>query len=197
MELRLLATFKTVAERLHFTRAAEELHLAQSSVSAQIRQLEDELGVQLFDRIGRRILLTDAGERLLSYARRMVAMTDEIQQELSTSQIQTGRLTIRTPETVATEYMPAVVDAFHTLHPQAELAFINCDDTRLREELNSGRIDLAFLLTDSVSMQNVQVEMLQTVPLVLVAAPHHPLAETGILSSDAIQGQTILHLRVD
>lgn len=197
MELRLLATFKTVAERLHFTRAAEELHLAQSSVSAQIRQLEDELGVQLFDRIGRRILLTDAGERLLSYARRMVAMTDEIQQELSTSQIQTGRLTIRTPETVATEYMPAVVDAFHTLHPQAELAFINCDDTRLREELNSGRIDLAFLLTDSVSMQNVQVEMLQTVPLVLVAAPHHPLAETGVLSSDAIQGQTILHLRVD
>ncbi len=74
MELRLLRTFRAVAERLNFTRAAEDLHLAQSSVSAQVRLLEEDLGVSLFDRIGRRILLTEAGETLLHYARRMEAM---------------------------------------------------------------------------------------------------------------------------
>jgi len=197
MELRLLVTFKAVAERLHFTRASEDLHLAQSSVSAQIRKLEDGLGVQLFDRIGRRIVLTEAGEKLLSYARRMLAMTAEIHQELSDSQAQAGHLTIRTPETVATEFMPAVVDAFHARHPQAELSFINCDDTRLREELNSGRIDLAFLMTDSVTMPHVHVDMLQTIPLVLVAAPQHPLAGRDCITAQDMQGQTILHLRVD
>ena len=197
MELRLLRTFRAVAERLNFTRAAEDLHLAQSSVSAQIRLLEEDLGVSLFDRIGRRILLTEAGETLLHYARRMEAMSDEIRNEIAAGTEKAGSLTIRIPETVAAEYMPAIVEDFHDRHPKAVLNFINCDDARLREELNSGRIDLAFLLTDEVTMPNVTVEALRTESLMLVAAPQHPLSQVPHVTTASMHGSTILHLRVD
>ncbi len=197
MEMRRLMTFKAVAERLNFTRAAEDLHLAQSSVSAQISSLEEELGVRLFDRIGKRTLLTEAGEKLLRYALRMQSMSEEIRAELSESDELAGALTIRTPETVASQYMPEVVERFLAEHPRVELNFINCDDVRLREELNSGRIDLAFLLTDSVNQSNVTVDMLRAEPLALLAAPGHPLAAKGRIGSDDLNGQTLLHLRVD
>jgi DNA-binding transcriptional LysR family regulator len=68
VEIRQLKAFRSVAALLSFHRAAEELHYAQSTISAQIQSLEEDLGVQLFDRLGRRILLTEAGERLLQYA---------------------------------------------------------------------------------------------------------------------------------
>lgn len=197
MEMRQLATFKAVAERLNFTRAAEDLHLAQSSVSAQISALEEDLGVRLFDRIGKRTLLTEAGEKLLNFARRMESMSGEIRAELSGSKELAGTLTIRTPETVASQYMPGVVERFAAAHPRVELNFINCDDARLREELNSGRIDLAFLLTDSVDNSNVTVETLRTEPLALMAAPGHPLARKGRVESADLTGETLLFMRVD
>lgn len=197
MELRQLETFVTVADEGSFTRAARMLHLAQSSVSAQIRGLEDDLGVRLFDRMGRRVVLTEAGERLLGFARRMHRMTDEIRSELAGEEELSGTLTIRTPETLATEYMPGVVERFAGEYPGAELQFINCDDERLREELGSGRIDVAFLLMESVNLANVDVRMLRPEPLALVASARHPLAGRGQLENGQLQDATVLHLRVD
>ena len=78
MEFRQLKTFRVVSQLLSFTRAAEQLHMAQSSVSAQIRGLEEEFGVMLFDRIGRRVMLTDAGRKLHDYACRIEGMTDDV-----------------------------------------------------------------------------------------------------------------------
>ena len=83
MELRQLTTFRVVAEKLNFTSAAKTLHLAQSSVSAQIKGLERELGVMLFDRIGRQVHLTDAGKKLYDYACKIQGMTDEIRSEVA------------------------------------------------------------------------------------------------------------------
>ena len=197
MELRQLKTFRAVAERRSFTRAGRDLHLAQSSVSAQIQALEEDLGVRLFDRIGKRVLLTEAGEKLLRYAARMEQMAQEMRSELASADHLSGALTIRMPETVAAEYMPEAVERFHAAHPLAELQFINCDDEQLREELNSGRIDLAFLLVDGVHLQHVAVTMLKPEPLVLVAAPGHALAGKAEVESEALQGCTVLHLRVD
>ena len=77
MELRQLATFREVASALSFTRAAEALDYAQSSVSSQIQELELELGIPLFERLGKRILLSDAGRRLQPYAERLLQLADE------------------------------------------------------------------------------------------------------------------------
>ncbi|BBD09994.1 transcriptional regulator, LysR family [Desulfovibrio ferrophilus] len=197
MELRQLKTFRVVAERGSFTRAAEDLHLAQSSVSAQIRALEEHLGVRLFDRLGRRVVLTEAGEKLLHFSRRMEQMADEMRSQLSGTGPLDGSLTIRMPETIGAEYMPDVVERFHAANPRAELNFINCDDAQLREELGTGRIDLAFLLIDGVNYANVAVDTLGIEPLVLVAAPDHPLSLLPGVTSRDMQGQKILHLRVD
>ncbi|MFH0994323.1 MAG: LysR family transcriptional regulator [Pseudomonadota bacterium] len=78
MELREIKTFKAVATLLNFNRAAEALHCVQSTVSAQIKALEEDFGVPLFDRLGKRVLLTEAGQVLLRYAEKMLALEDEI-----------------------------------------------------------------------------------------------------------------------
>jgi DNA-binding transcriptional LysR family regulator len=185
MEMRHLVTFVCVADLLNFTRAAEQLHLAQSSVSAQIRQLEEDLDVRLFDRIGRSVLLTEAGEKLYAYARRMNEMTKEIRADIKDDTHARGTLTIRAPETVASIYMPEVTRQFHNLHPKVKLKFINCDDRQLKEELNTGRIDLAFLLTDTVAFRDVNVRLLKEEKLIMAAGPGHPLTQkTSVTLAD-------------
>ena len=197
MELRQLQTFRAVADHESFTRAARKLHLAQSSVSAQIKALEEELGVRLFDRIGRRVLITDAGTTLYAYARRMEEMSREVRNEISAGTQSRGSLTVRVPETLARVYMTRVIQSFHQHHPRVGLEFINCSDTRLREELNSGRIDLAFLMTDSVTFKQVNVRMLKTEHLVLASGPSHTLAAKERIRLQDLKGQTLLLPKTD
>lgn len=197
MELRQLKTFRAVSDNLSFTKTAEKLFMAQSSVSAQIKALEGELEVKLFDRIGRRVLITDAGLKLYEYARRIEEMTAEIQSEVIESGNYRGTLTIRVPETLAAVDMPEIIDEFHKLNPNVKLTFINCSDLRLREELNSGRIDLAFLMTDSINFKEVNVKMLKTEKLILVSGSNHPFAQKETLSLKDLQTQTILFPRTD
>lgn len=197
MEIRQLKTFLTVAERLNFTRAAKDLYLAQSSVSAQIKLLEEDLGVRLFDRIGRGIVLTEAGEMLRDYARRMLQMSEEVRDGLSGGRNYSGMITIRMPETIGSEYMPEVIETFSSEYPNTQIVFNNCDDECLKEELNSGRIDAAFLMSSSLSFNSVTVEALRPEALTLAASSGHPMAGKRVLSDADMQGQTLLQLRVD
>ena len=197
MEFRQLRTFRAVADNLSFSKAAEQLFMAQSSVSAQIRSLEEELNLKLFDRIGRRVLITDAGLKLYEYARRIGEMTEEIRSEVTGAKNARGSLTIRIPETLASIYMPEVVDRFHEDNPQVKLNFINCSDLQLREELNSGRIDLAFLMTDSIQFKEVNVRMLKTENLILISGPTNSLSKRNRILLNELNGQTVLLPRTD
>jgi DNA-binding transcriptional LysR family regulator len=175
VEFRQLRTFRVVVDKLSFSRAAETLHMSQSSVSAQIRALEDALDLKLSDRIGRRVLITDAGRKLYAYARHIEDMTAEIRSEMAGVRDMRGALTIRMPETLAAVYMPDVVNRFHRDNPRVRLNFMNCSDLELREGLNSGRIDIAFLMIDAVYLKEVNVRLLRTEALILVAGPGHPI----------------------
>mgnify|MGYP001553619775 FL=1 len=197
MEFRQLKTFRVVAETLSFTKAAEKLFMAQSSVSAQIRSLEDELEVKLFDRIGRSVLITDAGRKLFDYAKRMEDMSDEIRSELTDAALSKGRLNIRIPETLATIYMPAIIEKFHTINPHVSLNFINCSDLQLREELNSGRLDLAFLMTDAINLGEVNVKTLKKENLILVAGNTHPFKNKKSISIKDLEDQTLVLAKTD
>ncbi len=197
MEFRRLKTFRVVADHLSFSKAAEELFMAQSSVSAQIKALEEELNIKLFDRIGRSVFVSDAGRKLYDYARRIEEMTAEIRTEITGAKNVRGTLTIRVPETLATVYMPEIVARFHADNPLVTLNFINCADSRLREELNSGRIDLAFLITDSVHLKEVNVRILKTETLVLVSGPNHPLAKKKEMVMEDLNKQTLLLPKTD
>ena len=197
MEFRHLKTFRTVADLLSFSKAAERLYMAQSSVSAQIKSLEEELDLKLVDRIGRRVIVTDAGQKLYAYARRIADMTDEIRAEVAGDKNVGGTLTVRVPETLAATYMPEVVKCFRKDNPNVGLNLINCTDKQLREELNSGRIDLAFLMTDSITLKEVNVRMLKTEQLLFVSGTAHPLARRKNPGYHDLDQRTVLLPKTD
>lgn len=192
MEFRQLKTFRALAKNLNFTKTAQQLFMAQSSVSAQIKALEESLGTRLFDRIGKSVVLTDAGVKLVEYARRMEEMADEIRAEINdTSQLR-GSLTIRVPETIASVYMPKIIETYHRANPNVKLRFINCTDRQLKEELNSGRIDLAFLMTDAIHLKDVNVKLLKTEKLTLTCSPTHPLARQKNIQIEQLASEILL-----
>lgn len=197
MEIRQLRTFQTVAKLLSFNRAAERLHYAQSSISAQIQALEEELGVPLFDRLGRRVLLTEAGVRLLQYAEKIVSLVDESRAEVAEGKEPQGSLTIRIPETFGVHRLPSIIREFHAHFPNIKLNFITCAHEGLDKDLRKGITDLAFLLAESVQASDLAMEALGFESLAIVAGPDHPLARRPSLCAGDLAGETILFSRVD
>ena len=197
MEIRQLRTFQAVAQMLSFNRAAERLHYAQSSISAQIQALEEELEVKLFDRLGRRILLTEAGERLLQYARKILDLADETKAEIVRSKEPEGALTIRVPESFCVYRLPPVVKQFRSRFPKVSLSFITCAVENLQKDLRKGITDLAFLLTESIQAADLEAEALGFEHIMLVASPGHPLAAKPEIQTRDLEGETILLSKVD
>ncbi|MHC1727703.1 MAG: LysR family transcriptional regulator [Syntrophobacteraceae bacterium] len=197
MEIRHLATFQAVGRFLSFNRAAEELNYAQSSVSAQIQALETELGVQLFDRLGRRILLTEAGVKLMQYAEKMLDLADETRSEVMGATELKGSLTVKVPETIGVHRLPPVVKEFRSRFPRVRLRFTSCSHEGLQKDLRTGTTDLAFLLTESISAADLSSEVLGTESLILVADPGHRLAGQSAVHARDLKGETILFSTVD
>ncbi|MBI5522271.1 MAG: LysR family transcriptional regulator [Desulfarculus sp.] len=197
MELRSLKTFRMVAALLSFQRAARALNYAQSTVSAQVRALEEELGVPLFERLGRAILLTEAGERLLPYAEKLLALAEESKAEVASGLPAQGMLTIRVPETLAIHRLPAVLAWFRRRWPGVGLSLVTCAHDSLAGDLAKGLTDLAFLLAESIVAPDLKVEALAYEQLTLVAPPGHPLAALASCPLAALEGQDLLLTRTD
>ncbi len=197
MEIRNLRTFLAVADGLSFHLAAERLHYAQSTVSAQISSLEEELEVRLFDRMGRGILLTQAGHHLQLYARKMLALEEEAKADIGEGREATGNLTIRVPESFCVHHLPPALALFRERMPRVGLHFITCAQEGIQRDLRKGIIDLAFLFTDSVSAGDVEFEVLGNEDLVLVAAPTHKLAQKELVETSDLNSDTLLLSRVD
>jgi len=197
MELRQLKSFKTVANLLSFNKAAEQLHYAQSSISAQIQGLEEELGVQLFDRLGKRVQLTETGTLLFQYANKILDLVDETNSALTGDKEPVGSLTVRIPETFGVYRLPAVLKVFHSMFPKVQLSFITCALEGLAKDLRKGVTDLAFLLAESISASDLEVETLGFESVVLVAGPAHPLSAKKSVHTRDLAGETILLSRAD
>jgi DNA-binding transcriptional LysR family regulator len=197
MEIRQLRSFQAVANLLSFNKAADRLNYAQSSISAQIQALEEELRVQLFDRLGRRILLTEAGMQLLEYANKILDLVDESHSEMAGAKEPLGSLTIRIPETFGVQRLPAVIKEFHTRFPKVRLNFITCAHEGLEKDLRKGLTDLAFLLTESFQTADLLSETLGFESVVLVAGNDHPLAAKKAVHTRELARETILLSKVD
>ena len=197
MEIRQLKTFKAVADHLSFHRAANSIHYAQSTVSAQIMTLEEDLGVRLFERLGRRIMLTEAGENFYEYACKMLELTEAARADLTEGVRLAGSLTIRVPESFCVNRLTSVVAIFRNRMPNVKLRFITCAQEGLRRDLRKGVTDLAFLLAESIQSRDLAVEVLGTEHLVFVAAPDHPLMKLDKFETDMLTEHTLLLSRVD
>ncbi|MFC1974810.1 LysR family transcriptional regulator [Chloroflexota bacterium] len=192
MELRQLRTFRTVATLHSFNQAAKVLDYAQSTVSEQIKILETDLDVRLFKRAGKQVALTKAGEVLLQYAQKMLDIEEEIRNEVSGREEVHGSLSIRIPETVSIYYLPPILKKFHQLFPKVGFSFNNCSYFSLQDELRSGIINLAFLITDTFRATDLETEKLFALPLVMVTYPENPLASKQNVSIQDIKKETIL-----
>jgi DNA-binding transcriptional LysR family regulator len=195
VELRQLVTFRAVAAQLSFTRAATMLGYAQSSVTAQIQALESELGVRLFDRLGRRVALTDAGERLLEYAERLLSLAEETRTALADGAEPAGTLTVGAPETVLTYRLPGVLQRFRTRFPRVRLVFRPTPNADLQRAIGDGTLDVGFALGEPLQPRGLAVERLHDEPLAIVAPPEHPLAGAARVDPSDLQRETLLLTR--
>jgi DNA-binding transcriptional LysR family regulator len=197
MEIRHLRTFLTVAALLSFNKAAERLNYAQSSISAQIQALEEELGVQLFDRMGRYILLTEAGEKLIEYAEKIIDLADETRAEIGGEKEPRGSLVIRIPQSLGAYRLAPAFKEFHERFPTVGLHLTSCAHESVRKDLQKGGIDLAFLLTEFTYSADVEIEALGFESIVLVASPKHRLTKKKLVRTRDLQGETVLLSKVD
>ncbi len=191
MELRQLRTFQTVARLMNFNRAADALNYAQSTVSAQIKLLEEELGVSLFDRLGKRIVITEAGQKLMRYAQKMIDIEQETLTEISNSETLIGSISVRAPQSVGTYLLPSVLQQFKRQYPRVGFDVSSCALFTLRQELRSGIIDVAFLFAESVNASDLTAELVRIEPLVFVADPNHALTNSVGMTFSDLSGQSI------
>ncbi|MEU5717026.1 LysR substrate-binding domain-containing protein [Streptomyces sp. NPDC020403] len=176
MHFQQLTYFVAVAEARHFTRAAEEVHVSQPSLSQQIKALERELGAELFSRARGNITLTDAGEALLPLARRILADADTARHEVQELvHLRRGRIRLGATPSVCTGLLPEVLRAFHGAHPGIRLLIEEGGSHDLVRELARGALDLALLVLPlpAASPALTTVELLQE-DLVVVSSAARP-----------------------
>ena len=145
MELRNLITFIHVAELGSFTKAAERLGYSQSTVSFQIKQLEDELDCLLFERINHTVSLTERGGELAIYARQVRTLTDDFKESLTNEQVR-GHIHIVTPDSVCEEMIDLHYMDFHQKHPDISVKFTTADTTVMFDMLDRNEADVIITL---------------------------------------------------
>lgn len=189
MDTRYLQTFREVAKWQSFTRAAEVLGYAQSSITVQIQNLETEFGVSLFERWGRKIRLTHAGEVLLDYTEQMLALLDEAKGQLSEHAQLAGTLSVGTVESLAAFYLPPYVQKFRQEHPQMRVLLHPGICHELRAGVKEGTYDFAFILDKWQENADLITINLGEEELVVVSSPDHRLSKLEHVEATDFSGE--------
>lgn len=169
---RYLQTFCEVAKWGNFTRAAEALGYAQSSVTTQIQKLEEQYGAVLFERYGRRMQPTQAGEVLLPYARQILALQAEAKAQLSEQQ--TGTITIGTIETLAAFYLPPILQTFRETYPSITIALQSGNEASIARAVKEGKCDLGLVLDHVCVDQELVCVPLRKEEFAIITRPASP-----------------------
>jgi len=176
MELRQLEYLVAVAEEANFTRAAERVHISQSGVSAQIRQLEADLGATLIDRSTRKAGLTVAGAAALDHARAVLASVDAMRQAVDeVNGLIRGRLVLGMVTACSVTPLFDILAAFHAAHPGIEITLVEDNSDRLVQRVRSGTLDLALIGAAGAAPPDVEAITVLSERLVAAVARGHPL----------------------
>src|SRR5512145_1522837 len=192
MDLRLLKTFDLVASFMSFNRAAKVLHCTQSTVSAQIKSLEDDLGTAVFERLGRRVALTAAGEALQHHARRLLSYEHDIRAAVREVGATVGLISLRVPQSVADRHLPPILQRFCAKYPRVGFDISDCGYHHLPEELRTGEIEAGFLLAMPLEFNDLCNREVLIEPMAFVASPASDLARRSNLTLDDLAGHTLL-----
>lgn len=191
MDIRTLSTFSVAARTLNFTHAATSLGYAQSSVTAQIKGLEEDLGTSLFNRVGNRLELTEPGHRFLAYAEKMLALAQEAKASLQ-EEAGVGTLRFTAPETTCTYLLPPILQAFKTRFPRVHVQFLPGFVRDFKRQVLEGTVDFAFILEEPFPSKTLAVEKLRDEQILIVAAPSHRLAQSAGVTAQDLAGEDVL-----
>ncbi len=191
LNLHRLRVFHAVARRESYSRAAEDLHISQPAVSKHVLDLEEELGIKLFHRLGRRIVLTEAGRLMTEYAERIFVLADEARRALEELQgLERGRLHLGASSTPGNYLLPRALAAFRNRYPRLEtsldiMASHDVVDRVVRQELDLGFVGATFAA-------DLHVQPYLEDELVLILRPGHPLASVRTIPREALEKETFI-----
>ncbi|MGI8730025.1 MAG: LysR family transcriptional regulator [Solirubrobacteraceae bacterium] len=197
MNLRQLRSLVALADERHFTRAAAREHVAQPALSQQIRKLEAEVGLPLVERTTRKVAMTQAGELLVSRARRALAELDAAGAELqSLAGVQAGRLSVGALHTMGPVDLSLLLAIFHERHPAIELTVREQSSEELAGMLREDEIDLAFLsVTERIQSRGLVFRQLISEELVVALPVDHRLAASGRLRLAELRSEQFVSFR--
>ncbi|HEX8728470.1 MAG TPA: LysR family transcriptional regulator [Ktedonobacterales bacterium] len=192
MNLQQLRTFRVVAQQRSYSRAAQLLYLSQPGVSLQVRALEQSIGMPLFERSGRQLRLTEAGVALLDYADRILSLVDESQQALEElGNARRGIVRVAASTTAGIYIVPRALGGFHRQNPGVRLTLDVVNRFTVADRLLRDEVDVAVmgLIEDA---HDLQVEPFLPNELVVIASPHHPLAQRKHIAVAELVNDTML-----
>jgi len=192
MENRNLYTFKRVCELNSITKAAEQLGYAQSTVTTQIKLLENELGVKLFERYGTTIRITDAGEKLLEYSNEIFRITDRFLDAMHEEKEILGSLRIAAVDSVCMTVLPNILNQFIQKYPKVNIKIVSGVADELKHYLASGQADIAFVLDFNKPSDELYLLLEKTVELGFYIAADAPLESTGVALKDLKKQKFVL-----
>lgn len=192
LTLQQLRCFVAVADEGQFTAAADELRLAQPSISAQIHRLEQVLGVPLFHRGRRPIALTDAGSALLPLARRVLHGVDEVFEGADELDgLRRGHVTIGTTPSIGATLLPLVLAQFRSHHPQVSISFVERHSEEIAQSVEAGTLDLALVVGPLIN-ETLEQTTLAIERMVVVVGQDHPLATRETIAISELRGVPLI-----
>lgn len=175
MELKHLNTFLVLSKIKNFTKTAEYLNYAQSSVTTQIQQLEKELNVRLFERIGKSVALTLEGENLIPYATKMLSLSSDIEKMYANSD-NPGRIVIGASESISIYRLPEIIKVYKKKHPDVDLFLVLLDSSDFIPLLADNTIDIAFIMDHPITDKSITSFLHIDESICILSTPEHPLA---------------------
>lgn len=193
MEIRQLKAFLAIAEAKTFTAGARRVNVTQAAISMQIRQLEEEVGLQLFTRTPRRVIMTEAGEYLLNRARKILREHDTALAEIAeVAGAEHGRLRIGSASAeFASQQLPKILQNLRTKYPHGDLSVSAGTSQTLVDKIMHGEIDIAFVSLP-VDNSSITTDLLFSDEIVAIAHPSHPNANEKFISAAALAGEKLI-----
>ena len=191
MDFKKLRTFQCAALTLNFSKASDQLGYVQSAVTNQIKALEQELDVQLFERNGRGVALTHAGEQLLHYSQKLMAWREEAREKVSNSRPNKA-IRIGGHESFITYYLPNLLKDYANHQSEFRLSVTPTPVANLKNDILADRIDVAFILEKTVSRTGLKIHTYQDEEVVIVCAPSHRLANQLSVKPEQLANEHLL-----
>lgn len=195
MELKYLTTFKTILETGSFQKAAERLHYAQSTITLQMQLLEQDLSVKLFEKIGRKMELTQAGKELLPYIDEVLTAVERMENYGECGLEPAGTLHVAVPETLLSYQMPPILQIYRSMAPNVKLSLQTPNCYEIREQVLNGTVDLGVHYDIGGYGSSLIAEYLNSYPLALVGSPELQAEEIDFMTKK--QRKDICLLTVD